>query len=325
MFIDRVKIKVISGKGGDGCVAFLREKFCPRGGPAGGNGGKGGDVILRVSSKLHTLLDFYYKHTFRAENGQNGKGKNAHGKDGADMIINVPRGTVVYDAEDGKLVADLLDGEIVVARGGKGGRGNAEFATPWNQAPAYAEPGELAEEKSLILELRLIADVGIIGLPNAGKSTLLSKVTHAHPKIAPYPFTTKFPHLGIAKVKNEKIILADMPGIIEGAHKGKGMGLDFLRHISRTKAIVVLLDILDNPENAYKILLDELKQYDPVLLSRPRIVALNKIDSADKKLVGRNWRRAFPGEKIILMSAIAGKNVDKLVKTLYEILNTYEI
>ena len=314
MFIDRVKIYVKSGDGGDGCVAFLREKYRPRGGPAGGDGGKGGDVILRVNKKLHTLLDFYYRRMYKAKNGRPGEGKNRHGKSADDLIIDVPPGTVVFDAESGEQIADLVDGEFIVARGGRGGRGNAQFATSTNQAPKYAEEGKPGEEKWLILELRLIADVGLVGLPNAGKSTIISRLTNAHPKIADYPFTTKEPHLGIAEIgMDRRLVIADIPGIIEGAHRGKGMGLEFLRHISRTKVIVILLDILDEPEKAYRTLLSELSEYSEELLRRPRIVALNKIDAADKELLNRNWEKIFSGEEIFKISAVAGTGLKEFL------------
>ncbi|MCD6418755.1 GTPase ObgE [bacterium] len=314
MFIDRVKIYVKSGDGGDGCVAFLREKYRPRGGPAGGDGGKGGDVILRVNKKLHTLLDFYYRRMYKAKNGRPGEGKNRHGKSADDLIIDVPPGTVVFDAESGEQIADLVDGEFIVARGGRGGRGNAQFATSTNQAPKYAEEGKPGEEKWLILELRLIADVGLVGLPNAGKSTIISRLTNAHPKIADYPFTTKEPHLGIAEIgMDRRLVIADIPGIIEGAHLGKGMGLEFLRHISRTKVIVILLDILDEPEKAYRTLLSELSEYSEELLRRPRIVALNKIDAADRELLNRNWEKIFSGEEIFKISAVAGTGLKEFL------------
>ena len=314
MFIDRVKIYVKSGDGGDGCVAFLREKYRPRGGPAGGDGGKGGDVILRVNKKLHTLLDFYYRRMYKAKNGRPGEGKNRHGKSADDLIIDVPPGTVVFDAESGEQIADLVDGEFIVARGGRGGRGNAQFATSTNQAPKYAEEGKPGEEKWLILELRLIADVGLVGLPNAGKSTIISRLTNAHPEIADYPFTTKEPHLGIAEIgMDRRLVIADIPGIIEGAHRGKGMGLEFLRHISRTKVIVILLDILDEPEKAYRTLLSELSKYNDELLRRPRIVALNKIDAADRELLNRNWEKIFSGEEIFKISAVAGTGLKEFL------------
>ncbi len=321
MFIDRVKIYVKAGDGGDGCIAFLREKYRPRGGPAGGDGGKGGDVVLRVNPRMHTLLDFYYRRKYRAQNGRPGEGKNRHGKSGKDLVIEVPPGTVVIDADTGDEIADLVSGEFVLARGGRGGRGNARFATPTNQAPEYAEQGKPGEERWVILELRLIADVGIVGLPNAGKSTLISKVTKARPKIADYPFTTKTPHLGIAEISpHRRLVLADIPGIIEGAHSGKGMGTDFLRHISRTKVLLLLIDILDNPQVAYKVLLNELSQYDPSLTMRPRVIALNKIDAAGEELTSRRWGEAFAGEKVFLISAVRGDGLRELLEAVADMV-----
>ncbi len=321
MFIDRAKIFIKSGDGGDGCVAFLREKYRPRGGPAGGDGGKGGDIIFRVNTKLHTLLDFYYHRKYRAKNGRPGEGKSRSGKSGEDLIIEVPPGTILLDAETGEQIADLIDGEFIAAKGGIGGRGNAHFATPANQTPMHAEEGEPGEERSIILELHLIADVGLVGLPNAGKSTMISRLTDAHPKIADYPFTTKQPHLGIADLgENRRLVLADIPGIIEGAHEGRGMGIEFLRHISRTKLLVILLDILDEPENAYITLLSELSEYSDELAKRPRIVALNKIDAADEKLLERNWNKNFPDEEIFLVSAVAGNGLKILLDRLAELV-----
>lgn len=321
MFIDRVKIYVISGDGGDGCVAFLREKYRPRGGPAGGDGGKGGDVVLRVNPQLHTLLDFYYRRKYRAKNGRPGEGKKRSGKSADDLIIEVPPGTVVLDAETGEQIADLIDGEFIAAKGGTGGRGNAQFATPTNQAPMYAEEGKPGEERWIILELRLIADVGLIGLPNAGKSTMISHLTDAHPEIADYPFTTKQPHLGIADLgEGRRLVLADIPGIIEGAHQGRGMGIEFLRHISRTKVLVILLDILDEPKDAYDTLLFELSEYGEELAKRPRIVALNKIDAADKKLLEKDWKEIFPDEEIFLVSAVAGDGLKIMLDRLAELV-----
>jgi len=342
MFIDKVKIFVKSGKGGDGCVAFLHEMYRPHGGPSGGDGGDGGNVILRVNPKLHTLLDFYYHKHYKAGNGRNGEGKCKHGKSADDLVVEVPPGTVVLDADVGAshsdktvesnehesgnalpLLADLVDGEYIVAKGGKGGRGNARFATPSNQIPQTSEDGKPGEERWIILELRLIADIGLVGLPNAGKSTLISRLTKAHPKIADYPFTTKQPNLGIAELSPEKrLVIADIPGIIEGAHLGKGMGLDFLRHISRTKVLVILLDILDEPQSAYGALLGELAQYDETLLERPRIVALNKIDAADNEVMNRDWEKIFPDEEIFLISAVAGDGLREILWRLAEIVDS---
>ncbi len=321
MFIDRVKIYVKAGDGGDGCVAFLREKYRPRGGPAGGDGGKGGDVILRVNPRLQTLIDFYYRRHYKAKNGRPGEGKNRAGKSAEPLIIEVPPGTVVYDAETGEQIVDLVEGEYVIARGGKGGRGNARFATPTNQAPQYAEPGKPGEERWIILELRLIADVGLVGLPNAGKSTLLSRLTRAHPKIADYPFTTKHPNLGILEFPDrQRLVIADIPGIIEGAHQGRGMGLEFLRHISRTRMLLLMIDILNEPEKAYRDILNELREYNPELLERPRLVVLNKIDAADEQLRSRDWNSVFEGEEVFKISAVTGEGLDELTARMRRIL-----
>jgi len=321
VFIDEAKIYVKAGDGGRGCVAFLREKYRPRGGPAGGNGGKGGDVIIRVNPKMRTLLDFYYRHHFRAENGRPGQGKNKHGRNGKDLIIEVPPGTMVYDAETGELICDLIDGEFVVARGGRGGRGNAAFATSTNQTPDYAEPGEPGEERMLRLELRLIADVGLVGLPNAGKSTLISRLTKARPKIADYPFTTKEPLLGIAELgRDKRLVIADIPGLIEGAHKGRGMGIKFLKHIARTKVLVFVIDINEKPDKAFQDLLSELGHFEQSLPRKPRIIALNKIDIASEEALERNWEEVFPGERVFLISALVGLGLDELLRAMFELV-----
>ncbi|MCD6530921.1 GTPase ObgE [bacterium] len=321
MFIDRVKIYVKAGDGGDGCVAFLREKYRPRGGPAGGDGGRGGDVILRVNPKMQTLIDFYYRRHYKAKNGRPGEGKNRAGKSAEPLVIEVPPGTVVYDAETGEQIVDLTEGEFVIARGGRGGRGNARFTTPTNQTPEYAEPGNPGEERWIILELRLIADVGLVGFPNAGKSTLLSRLTRAHPKIADYPFTTKFPNLGILEYPDrQRLVLADIPGIVEGAHQGRGMGLEFLRHISRTRLLLFMLDILDNPGDAFRHLLEELRRYDEELIRRPRIIALNKIDAAPPEIREKDWQSVFPGEEIFPISAVTGEGLVALTNRMRNIL-----
>ncbi|MFN3928915.1 MAG: GTPase ObgE [Thermoflexus sp.] len=282
VFCDEVIIEVKAGDGGDGCVSFRREKYVPMGGPDGGDGGKGGDVILRVNPHLNTLA-YYYRHRhFRAENGRHGRGGRKTGASGEDLILDVPPGTVVRDAETGELLADLTEpGQmVVVARGGRGGRGNAAFVGPTNQAPRIAERGEPGEFRRLHLELRLLADVGLIGKPNAGKSTLLAAVTAARPKIADYPFTTLHPHLGVVVLDDTaSFVLADLPGLIEGAHQGAGLGLTFLRHIKRTRVLIHLLDGLSpDPMADYQAIRAELGHYDPELLKRPEIIAFNKMD-----------------------------------------------
>ncbi|ACI18393.1 GTPase ObgE [Dictyoglomus thermophilum] len=321
MFIDRAKIYVKAGDGGNGCVAFRREKFVPRGGPAGGDGGKGGDVIIEADENLDTLLDFHYKRHYYAERGEHGKGKNQKGKDGEDLIIKVPTGTLIFDAETGELIADLVSHgqRVVVARGGKGGRGNTHFATSTRQAPYFAEKGEKGEERWLYLELKLLADVGLVGLPNAGKSTLLSKISNANPEIAPYPFTTKTPNLGVVEREDITFTVADIPGLIEGAHENKGMGDEFLRHIERTLVLVFVIDAADlvtPPQKAYEILKKELYLYSPKLLEKPRIIAINKIDlpEAQERLPEIEKWLKNEGVPYVFISAKEGINIDKLLE-----------
>ncbi|MGB9873599.1 MAG: GTPase ObgE [Hydrogenobacter sp.] len=327
MFVDKVKIYVKAGDGGDGAVAFLREKYKPYGGPAGGDGGKGGDVILMATSKKLTLYDFKYKRHFRAPNGERGRGKNQHGKDAEDLILEVPIGTVVIDAKTGQVICDLTEeGQMcVVAKGGKGGRGNARFATPTNQAPKYAEKGQKGEERWLVLELKLIADVGIIGLPNAGKSTLISKLTKARPKIANYPFTTLSPVLGVIELEDaSKIVLADIPGLIEGASQGKGLGLEFLRHIERTKLLLHLVDVSDQrqiePLEAFKIVNSEMEKYNPELLKKKQIVVGTKIDILSDREILNKLKKEFEkmGYMFIPVSSITGEGMDTLRKVIIE-------
>ena len=326
-FVDKAKIHVKAGDGGNGCVAWRREKFVPLGGPAGGNGGKGGDVILKADSRLQTLMDFKYKIHFKAERGQHGSGSNKHGKAGEDLIIKVPVGTVVKDAETGEVIADLTkEGqEVVVAKGGKGGKGNAAFKTSTNQAPDYAEEGEKGEEKWIELELKLLADVGIIGFPNAGKSTLISVLSNARPKIADYPFTTLSPVLGVVKLDiGKSLVLADIPGLIEGASQGAGLGHEFLRHIERTKFLLHVIDISDfrerEPLEAFEIINKEMEQYSPELTKKPQIVVGNKIDIlSDKEEINR-LKKAFEekGYRFIPVSLATKEGIDELKKALQE-------
>ena len=326
-FVDKAKIHVKAGDGGNGCVAWRREKFVPLGGPAGGNGGKGGDVILKADSRLQTLMDFKHKIHFKAERGQHGSGSNKHGKAGEDLIIKVPVGTVVKDAETGEIIADLTkEGqEVVVAKGGKGGKGNAAFKTSTNQAPDYAEEGEKGEEKWIELELKLLADVGIIGFPNAGKSTLISVLSNAKPKIADYPFTTLSPVLGVVKLDiGKSLVLADIPGLIEGASQGAGLGHEFLRHIERTKFLLHVIDISDfrerEPLEAFEIINKEMEQYSPELTKKPQIVVGNKIDIlSDKEEIDR-LKKAFKekGYKFIPVSLATKEGIDELKKALQE-------
>jgi len=315
MFVDYAEIEVWGGNGGNGCISFRREKYLPKGGPNGGDGGKGGDLILQVDPDLSTLLDFHYKRIYKAENGKHGEGKDRTGENGKDLVVKVPPGTVVKDKESGELLGDLVSSEnlFIAAKGGRGGKGNAHFKSSTNQAPRFAQPGEKGKTRKIILELKLLADVGIVGPPNAGKSTLLARISDARPKIGPYPFTTLRPNLGVVRLKSGKnFILADIPGLIEGAHKGKGLGLDFLRHIQRTKILVFLLDVTvpDIPLE-YNRLKQELKLYDLSLLEKPAILALNKIDllpDKEKKKIKVNLD--LPSVKI---SALTGVGIKELL------------
>ncbi len=326
-FIDKAKIHVKAGDGGNGCVAWRREKFVPMGGPAGGNGGKGGDVILKADSRLQTLMDFKYTKHFKAKRGQHGSGSNKHGKKGEDLILRVPVGTVVKDAETGEIIADLVkDGqEVVVARGGKGGRGNAAFKTSTNQAPDYAEEGEKGEEKWIELELKLLADVGIIGFPNAGKSTLISVLSNAKPKIADYPFTTLSPVLGVVQLDiGKSLVLADIPGLIEGASKGAGLGHEFLRHIERTKFLLHVIDISDfremEPLEAFEKINKEMEEYSPELIKKPQIIIGNKIDILSDKSQIEEFKKQFEekGYRFIPVSAATKEGIEELKKALSE-------
>ncbi|MGH7966359.1 MAG: GTPase ObgE [Candidatus Binatia bacterium] len=283
-FIDEIHVQVKAGDGGRGCVSFLREKYRPHGGPNGGDGGNGGSVILRVDPQLNTLLDLAHQKHLRAERGEHGRGKDQHGKNGKDLIVRVPPGTLVRDAESGELLADLStpDAEVTIVRGGKGGKGNAFFTSATHQAPRFAQPGLPGEERALHLELRLLADVGLVGFPNVGKSTLISAVSAARPRVADFPFTTLTPHLGVVRYGEEKsFVMADVPGLIEGAHEGHGLGVRFLRHLSRTAVLVHLLDISDlerDPLHDYAVINHELQCFDPALLARPQFTVVTKLD-----------------------------------------------
>lgn len=324
MFIDQAKIYVKAGDGGNGIVSFRREKFVPRGGPAGGDGGHGGHVIFRVDTHLQTLLDFRYNQHFKAERGANGQGSNKTGKSGKDLIIRVPPGTVVKDFSTGEILCDLIHPgqSVVVAEGGRGGRGNARFATSTNQAPRRAEPGTPGEEKTFLLELKLIADVGLVGFPNAGKSTLLSRVSSATPKIADYPFTTLNPNLGYVKIGDDfSFVMADIPGLIEGASGGRGLGLQFLRHIERTELLLFLIDSTrENPAEDYEILKKELETYSRELMHKPEIVAFSKGDLLDAAA-----REKLPGtlgeSSVQIFSSVSGEGLQAL---LYEIKTKLE-
>jgi GTP-binding protein len=325
-FIDEARISVKAGDGGNGCISFRHEKYIPKGGPDGGNGARGGSVIIRADRQLNTLLDFKYKRSYRAERGENGRGKDQGGKSGKDEVVKVPCGTLVRDAVKGKTIVDLLhDGdEFIIAQGGKGGRGNGEFATPTNQAPRFAEPGTPGEERELILELKLLADVGLVGFPNAGKSTLISVVSAAKPKIADYPFTTLTPNLGLVRyAEGNSFVIADIPGLIEGAHEGKGLGIQFIRHIERTRVLVFLIEsISEDPKKDYHILLNELASYNPAIARKKKIVALTKMDivhEADKKKLAKI--KFGRGVMTFSISAVTGEGLRELLGEMWKVLN----
>ena len=327
-FIDKAKIFVKGGDGGRGCVAFRRERFVPFGGPAGGNGGKGGNVIIQADERLQTLMDYKYKRHYKAKNGQPGSGSNKHGKSAEDLILKVPVGTVIKDANTGEIIADLTKHgqSVIVAKGGKGGRGNAAFKSPTNQTPDYAEEGEKGEEKWIELELKLLADVGIIGFPNAGKSTLISTLSHAKPKIADYPFTTLTPVLGVLQLDiGDSITLADIPGLIEGASQGAGLGHEFLRHIERTKFLIHMIDISDftdkDPIEAFNLINKELSNYSPKLLEKPQIIVGNKIDILSDKSLIKKLKDYFneKGYPFIPVSLATKEGVDELINKIKQI------
>jgi len=323
MFIDFSKIYVKAGDGGDGAVAFRREKYVPKGGPAGGNGGNGGSVIFVADRNLNTLLDLRYKRKYIAENGVHGGSSLKDGKTGQNIIVKVPIGTVIKDEITEEILADLdIEGnEFIAAKGGKGGKGNSNFATPTNQTPRFAENGKPGEEKNLILELKLIADVGLVGFPNAGKSTLISVISEAKPKIADYPFTTLEPHLGIVRYKDyNSITVADIPGIIEGAHEGKGLGLKFLRHIERTKILLLMIDITSQDYvKDYKTLLNELNKYSKTLGKKKKILAFSKADLVDSEIINKIKRKKITGYKgkQLIFSAVSGFGVEDLLDELW--------
>ncbi|MEA5511013.1 GTPase ObgE [Crocosphaera sp. UHCC 0190] len=330
-FIDRAEIEVEAGKGGDGIVAFRREKYVPAGGPAGGNGGKGGSVILKAVNNLQTLLDFRYARLFKADNGQRGGPNNRTGAMGKDIIIEVPCGTVIYDLETDEILGDLIEnGQILcVAQGGKGGLGNKYFLSNQNRAPEYALPGLEGEHRNLRLELKLLAEVGIIGLPNAGKSTLISSLSSARPKIADYPFTTLIPNLGVVrKPTGDGTVFADIPGLIEGAHEGIGLGHEFLRHIERTRLLLHLVDITsDDPIKDYQVIQQELKAYGRGLSDRPQILAFNKIDAADQETLELMIKelQKLSDSPIFTISAVTRTGLDELLQTVWKMLDEAEV
>jgi len=324
-FFDEAIIHVRAGNGGNGCVSFRREKYVPFGGPNGGNGGAGGDVYIVADRHLNTLVQFKKRRHFRAESGAHGQGKDMQGKRGKDLFIRVPPGTVVRDAKTGELLADLVqDGQkVLVAHGGRGGRGNAAFASSTNQAPRIAEKGEPGEARSLKLELKLIADVGIIGVPNAGKSTLLAAVSAARPKIADYPFTTLTPNLGVAVVDHQSLVLADIPGLIEGAHAGAGLGIKFLRHIERTRVLIHLLDGASaDPVQDFEAINEELVLYSAKLAAKPQIVALNKMDLPQAQQVWPSVQAAMRERRlpVFAISAVTGQGTRELLYAVLKIL-----
>jgi GTP-binding protein len=314
MFVDRVKISVKAGNGGDGIISFRREAFVPKGGPDGGDGGRGGSVILRVDPQLSTLLDFRYRHELEAENGRPGQGAKKTGKSGRDEIVRVPPGTIVIDDDSGTTLSDLTEPgqELIVAKGGRGGKGNIHFATSVKRTPRKSTPGEPGQARKIRLELKLLADVGLVGLPNAGKSTLLSVVSAARPEVADYPFTTLTPHLGIVRAgEMNSFVMADIPGLIEGASEGKGLGHQFLRHIERTRVLCILIDTLEEePEGVLETLLRELQEYNPDLLDRPRLIVRSKADLGGD---------VFPFEDMAI-SAAARINIDELIRTLFDLV-----
>ncbi len=322
-FVDEAKIYVKSGRGGRGCVSFRREKFVPRGGPNGGDGGKGGDVITVARQNMSSLLDHHYRQHYKAENGEHGRGKDQHGKKAPVLLVPVPVGTVVKDFFTREILGDLTENgqTLIVAKGGRGGRGNARFATSTNRAPRYAEPGEEAEEKTLLLELKLLADVGIIGFPNAGKSTLISRISAARPKIADYPFTTLIPNLGVVSYNEGKtFVVADIPGLIKGAHEGTGLGIKFLRHIERTKVLIHLLDLSPlterDPIEDYHVMNKELEAYSADLIKKPQIIAPNKIDitEAREKLKGIKTHFNKVGIEVFPISSATGEGLKELIR-----------
>lgn len=328
-FIDQAEIEVEAGKGGDGIVAFRREKYVPAGGPAGGNGGKGGSVLLVAQQNLQTLLDFRYNHRFQAENGSRGGPNNCTGANGKDLIIEVPCGTVAYNAETDEMLGDLVEpGQIlVVAQGGKGGLGNKYFLSNRNRAPEYALPGLAGELKPLRLELKLLAEVGIIGLPNAGKSTLISALSAARPKIADYPFTTLVPNLGVVrKPTGDGTVFADIPGLIEGASQGTGLGHDFLRHIERTRVLLHLIDATsDDVVGDYKTIQQELQAYGRGLVERPQILALNKIDAVDQETKDlealATQLNHLCYSPVFLISAVTGSGLEQMLQHVWSTLD----
>ncbi len=333
MFVDRAKITIQSGKGGDGCVSFRREPFVPEGGPNGGDGGKGGNVIFQADNNLRTLMDFRYKRKYEAENGQNGMKYNRFGKKGEDLVIKVPPGTIVIDEESGLVMMDLVnDGDqFIAARGGKGGKGNVHFKNSVRQAPNFAEAGGFAQSRNVLLELKLIADVGLLGFPNVGKSTLLSVSTSANPKIANYHFTTITPNLGVVEVYDTSFVMADIPGLIEGAHTGAGLGLDFLKHVERTKVLIHVVDVSGsegrNPIEDFDKINHELSSFGEKMLQKPQIVAANKMDMIeedDERYIAFKNHVEEKGYRIFPICAPINQGVHELMSAVAAELNRIE-
>lgn len=330
-FIDEAIITVQSGDGGRGCISFRREKFIPRGGPDGGDGGKGGDIILKTKPGKRTLYQFRFKKYFRAENGAHGQGKEKTGKNGRNLIIEIPPGTIVIDSDTGHIIKDFVktDETFILLKGGRGGQGNTKFKTSTNRAPRFAQPGEPGETKTLKLELKLLADIGIIGLPNAGKSTLISAISSARPKIGSYPFTTLIPSLGVVQTDwAEPFVVADIPGLIKGAHRGIGLGTKFLRHIERTRILVHLIDVssidLDDPLKTYHTINEEIALYNQKLAQKYQMVVLNKIDLPDARRSAEIFRSAAKFEKTVCISALTGEGIEELKSKIVRLLEKYD-
>jgi len=329
-FVDETIITVQSGDGGSGCVSFRREKYVPRGGPDGGDGGKGGDVVFRATSRKRTLVDFHFKKHFKAQNGKPGQGKQKTGKNGQDLIIELPAGTLIIDTQTDQTLSDLvLPGDtFIAAQGGRGGQGNARFKTSTHRAPRFSQPGEQGQVATLRLELKLLADVGIIGLPNAGKSTLIGAISSARPKTGAYPFTTLTPSLGVVQTGwGEPFVVADIPGLIAGAHKGVGLGIRFLRHIERTRILVHLIDASttdsQNPLDAYRTVNAELSQYSSDLAGKPQIVVLNKMDLAETNEKANVFADAVVDTEVLKISAKTGTGLTKLKSRIVQVLDEF--
>ena len=330
MFVDEVILNIEAGNGGDGCMAFRREKYVPMGGPFGGNGGQGGNIIIKTNSGLKTLIDLRYKKKIKGKNGQNGEGKNKHGKKAEDTIIEVPMGTTITDIKTGMIIADLTNNneEVIVAYGGRGGKGNTSLATQNNPCPSYAEKGEPGEEVQIKVELRMIADVGLVGLPSVGKSTILSMISNANPKIASYHFTTLSPNLGVVKTKKGNFVIADLPGLIEGASEGLGLGHKFLKHIERTKIIAHIIDMSGSegrsPYEDYLVIRKELEKFSKKLANKKEIIIANKMDIQTSKNNLIEFKKNVNNKEIYEIEAINNKGIDKVINRLKELIDSTE-